>query len=86
LTSFNSPFVGYQSLASPQAEARFIAIFTFTTPAFSRDGKSAFLEVWTEDGQYARMGALVVVENASLSRRLDRRLEIHAYYVLTNST
>jgi hypothetical protein len=56
LTSVNSPLVGYQSLAPPQAEARFIAIFTFTTPAFSRDGKSAFLEVWTEDGQYARMG------------------------------
>lgn len=57
LTAVNRVFEGYQSFAPLQAEAQFIAIFTFTTPAFSQDNKLAFLEVWTEDGRYARMGA-----------------------------
>lgn len=57
LTAVNTAFVGYQSFVPLRAEARYIAIFTFTTPAFSQDGNLAFLEVWTEDGRYTRMGA-----------------------------
>lgn len=52
----NSVFVNYNSFRKLRISPRHDAIITFTTPAISHDGKSAFVEVWTEDGRHPEMG------------------------------
>jgi hypothetical protein len=57
LESLSFPFVDYESFAKIRDKPRYVSILTFTTPAIACTGDVAFLEVWTEDGRHANMGA-----------------------------
>ncbi|MEM7385856.1 MAG: hypothetical protein AAF514_13010 [Verrucomicrobiota bacterium] len=52
----NETFRDDRSLEKLREREEFAGILTFTTPAFSADGRRAFLEVWTENGAHAQMG------------------------------
>jgi hypothetical protein len=56
LACLDVAFVNYQSFRPLRVHPEYRGIITFTTPAVARNGKLAFLELWTEDGRYAQMG------------------------------
>ena len=72
LHSLDESFKSYSSMRALRRVTKYTEIMTFTTPAVSSDGTVAFLELWTEDGQYAQMGSWYW---------LQMRLKNHAWFL-----